>query len=126
MSRSCEFLLVEMLLRYDPNLSENEAHTRASQFRRNVSEFSGIFLERGLDQDDCGSYGFLHLTFEEYFAALRLADIWEREGNSVLKPLLDDPRWTEAILLTAGHFGEFSRYPAHSLCAHDSRSTSRA
>jgi HEAT repeats/NACHT domain len=105
-------LLVETLLRHDPSLSENEAHTRASQFRRNVSEFSGIFLERGLDQDDCGSYGFLHLTFEEYFAALRLADIWERAGNSVLKPLLDDPRWTESILLTAGHFGEFSQYQA--------------
>ena len=51
-------------------------------------------------------------TLKEYFAALRLADIWEREGNSVLKPLLDDPRWTEAILLTAGHFGEFSQYQA--------------
>ena len=105
-------LLVETLRQHDPRLSENEAHSRAAQFRRNVSEFSGIFLERGLDQDGRGLYGFLHLTFEEYFAALRLADKWQREGDSVLKPLLHDPRWTEIILLAAGHFGEFNQYQA--------------
>jgi HEAT repeat protein len=111
-------LLVETLRQHEPRLSE-EAHTRASQFRRNVSEFSGIFLERGLDQDGRGLYGFLHLTFEEYFAALRLVDTWEREadkgkreGTLVLKPLLHDPRWTEVILLTAGRLSEFSQYRA--------------
>ena len=39
-------------------MSERDAHTRASQFRRNVSEFSGIFLERGLDHDGRSIYGF--------------------------------------------------------------------
>jgi HEAT repeat protein len=105
-------LLVETLQQHDPRLSENAAHSRASQFRRNVSEFSGIFLERGLDQDGRGLYGFLHLTFEEYFTAVHLADQWERGGKSVLKPLLHDPRWTEVILLTAGHLGESSQYRA--------------
>jgi predicted NACHT family NTPase len=105
-------LLVETLQQHDPRLSENAAHSRASQFRRNVSEFSGIFLERGLDQDGRGLYGFLHLTFEEYFTAVHLADKWEREGKSVLKPLLHDPRWSETILLTAGLLSESSQYRA--------------
>ena len=105
-------LLVDTLRQHDPNLSKPEVHARATQFRRNVSEFSGIFLERGLDQNGRGIYGFLHLTFEEYFAALRLADKWQREGDGVLKPLLHAPRWNEIILLTAGHFSEFDQFQA--------------
>jgi hypothetical protein len=105
-------LLVDVLQQHDPGMSERGAHARASQFRRNVSEFSGIFLERGLDHDGRSIYGFLHLTFEEYFAALCLADKWQREGKHVLKPLLHDSRWNEIILLTAGHLGEFSPYQA--------------
>src|SRR5262245_3801190 len=105
-------LLVNVLQQHDPGMSERDAHARTSQFRRNVSEFSGIFLERGLDHDGRSIYGFLHLTFEEYFAALCLADKWQREGKHVLKPLLHSPRWNEIILLTAGHLGEFSPYQA--------------
>ncbi|MBI3796776.1 MAG: hypothetical protein HY268_07390 [Deltaproteobacteria bacterium] len=109
-------LLVETLQQHEPRLSKQEAHSRASQFRRNVSEFSGIFLERGLDQDGRGLYGFLHLTFEEYFAALRLADQWEREadkgrrdGDQVLTPLLHNPRWTAARAL--GQLGAAAATP---------------
>jgi hypothetical protein len=109
-------LLVNTLRQHEPRLSEQDAHRRAAQFRRNVAEFSGIFLERGLDKDGRGLYGFLHLTFEEYFAAVRLGELWDREGSQVLKPLLHDPRWVEIILLAAGRFGEFSQYQAAS-CA---------
>ena len=105
-------LLVETLRQHHARWSENETHAQATQFRRNVNEFSGIFLERGLDQEGRGIYGFLHLTFEEYFAAVRLTDKWEREGDQVLKPLLHDPRWNEIILLAAGRLGEFSQYQA--------------
>jgi len=100
-------LLVETMRVRNPRLTEAEAHTRASQFRRNVSEFSGIFLERGLDEQGNGLYGFLHLTFEEYFAAIRLKDKWKREGHAALKPLLHHPRWTEVILLCAGSMDQF-------------------
>lgn len=103
-------LLVATLRQHNPRLSEQDAHTCAAQFRRNVSEFSGIFLERGLDQDGRGLYGFLHLTFEEYFAAVQLADQWQRGGQRVLKPLLHNSRWTEVLLLAVGHLGDFSPY----------------
>lgn len=105
-------VLAGTLQEQDRQLSPDEAHARASQFRRNVSEFSGIFLERGVDPEGRGIYGFLHLTFEEYFAGLRLADKWEREGMSALTQLLHDPRWTEVILLAAGHLGTSSQHRA--------------
>jgi len=105
-------LLVETMRRLHTRLTENEAHTRAAQFRRNVAEFSGIFLERGLDQEGRGLYSFLHLTFEEYFAAVRLCELWEREGNDVLKPLMHDPRWNEIVLLAAGRLGDSSQFQA--------------
>lgn len=111
-------LLVETLRQDDAHISESEARTRATQFLHNVSEFSGIFLERGLDQNDRSVYGFLHLTFEEYFAALRLAEQWKRAGKDFLKPLLHHPRWTEILLLTAGHFGESSQYDATQFVRH--------
>lgn len=105
-------LLVNTMKHHEPRLSESEAQSRAALFRRNVNEFSGISLERGLDKDGRGLYGFLHLTFEEYFAAVRLCEVWDREGNEALKPLLHNPRWTEIVLLAAGRFGEFSQYQA--------------
>jgi predicted NACHT family NTPase len=110
--RDLHELLVETIRQHAPRLSERTAYRRAAQFRRNVAEFSGIFPERGLDQDGRGIYGFLHLTFEEYFAAARLGELWDREGSRVLKPLLHDPRWLEIILLAAGRFSEFSQYQA--------------
>ena len=105
-------LLIETMRQIHPRWTENEARDRAAQFRRNVAEFSGIFLERGLDQEGRGLYGFLHLTFEEYFAAVRLCELWEREGNEVLKPLMHDPRWNEIILLAAGRFSDISQFRA--------------
>jgi HEAT repeat protein len=100
-------LLVQTMRERNPRLTEDEAHRRAAQFRRNVAEFSGIFLERGLDEAGRGLYGFLHLTFEEYFAAVRLKDKWKREGFKTLKPLLHHPRWNEVILLAAGTMDQF-------------------
>jgi HEAT repeat protein len=105
-------LLVRTMRLRDSRLSETEAHTRAAQFRRNVNEFSGIFLERGTDEDGRGLYGFLHLTFEEYFAAVTLCEMWDRQGSKVLKPLLHNPRWNEILLLAAGRFSEFSQVQA--------------
>lgn len=102
--------LVGLTLRqHHPRMSEDEAQTKATQFLRNVSEFSGIFLERGIDEQDLRIYGFLHPTFEEYFAARRLADELGRRGDAVIKPLLHSARWNEVILLCAGHFGEWDQ-----------------
>ena len=55
-----------------------------------------------------GEYGFIHLTFQEYLAAVAIA----QRGQSDLTPVVDllaerlaDARWHEVLLLTIGYMG---------------------
>lgn len=58
---------------------EPEAKRLGRELLRNLNEHSGLFLERGLDANHQPVYGFLHQTFGEYLAALRLAE--EMQGG---------------------------------------------
>ena len=75
--------------------SSEEAAKLARDFVELIREQSGLLVEWGLDQ-----FGFMHLTFEEYLTARYLAG--RRDVNELVKGHLHDPRWREAILLTAG------------------------
>ena len=77
-----------------------QAHRQAKDFLADVREFAGVLVERGRD-----TYGFLHLTFQEYFAAWWLAKMDHVELLACLGAHLHDPRWREVILLTAGQLG---------------------
>lgn len=73
------------------------------RFLDDVREHSGLLLELG-----AGQYGFLHLTFGEYLAAVAL----EQEGQLDIKLTLDvltqhvgDRAWREVTLLTVGYTG---------------------
>ncbi len=75
----------------------------ARQFLSDVREHAGLLLERGP-----GEYGFIHLTFEEYLAAVAVA--LDGQGNS--RPIVDflarrvgDPAWREVSLLTVPYLG---------------------
>ncbi|MEM9808949.1 MAG: NACHT domain-containing protein, partial [Cyanobacteria bacterium P01_D01_bin.56] len=70
------------------------------QFLQDVREHSGLLIERGKD-----TYGFMHLTFQEYFAAWALAKMPTTERWQFLCSRLHDSRWREVILLTSGHIG---------------------
>jgi HEAT repeat protein len=59
---------------------------------------TGILVEKGKDQ-----FGFLHLTFGEYFAAGEL--VVRRERETLIKQYLHIPHWREVILLTTGIIG---------------------
>ena len=53
-----------------------------------------------------GQYGFIHLTFEEYFAAVGIAI--KGQGNpeiisKILMSHIENPVWRETILLTIGY-----------------------
>ena len=55
-----------------------------------------------------GEYGFIHLTFQEYLAAMAIA----QRGQSDLTPVVDllashieDAAWHEVSLLTIGYMG---------------------
>ncbi|MDQ2696731.1 MAG: NACHT domain-containing protein, partial [Pseudomonadota bacterium] len=82
---------------------EADPEGRAEQFLEDVRECAGLLLERGP-----GEYGFIHLTFEEYLAAVAIAQDWQGDAAAIARALgghISDPLWREIILLTVGYVG---------------------
>jgi len=82
---------------------ETDAERVAQRFVADVREYAGLLLERG-----AGQYGFIHLTFEEYLAAVGIARLGQREIEPIVDILSDhvgDPAWREVALLTVGYMG---------------------
>jgi formylglycine-generating enzyme required for sulfatase activity len=84
-------------------------HQAARQFLMDVREHAALLLERGP-----GEYGFIHLTFEEYLAAVALA--LRGQGNSdpiieVLSAHVGEQAWREVTLLTIGYLGIRQQLP---------------
>ncbi len=84
-------------------------HQAARQFLSDVHEHAAILLERG-----AGEYGFIHLTFEEYLAAVALA----LKGQGSSKPIIEtlfrhvgEQAWREVALLTIGYLGIRQQLP---------------
>ena len=80
--------------------AEASGRERAAQFLRDMRHFAGLIVERGRD-----AFGFLHLTFQEYFVGRALARLEPEQRWTILQPVLHDPRWRESILLCAGQLG---------------------
>jgi energy-coupling factor transporter ATP-binding protein EcfA2 len=81
----------------------DDPETAARQLLTDARDYASLLLERG-----AGEFGFIHLTFQEYLAAIAVA----QRGQSDLQPVVDiladhieDPRWREVSLLTIGHMG---------------------
>lgn len=90
----------------------------AETFLQELQTVTGLLVATGPD-----SIGFLHLTFQEYTAALALV----RLGDASLEPLqtalqakLAQPGWYEVVLLTLGILAlvEFRPEAAHTLMQH--------
>jgi predicted MPP superfamily phosphohydrolase len=80
----------------DPDQPSLETREAVQDFLETVREHSGLFVERGE-----GLYGFMHLTFEEYFTARQLVSSASRAQGQILERL-HQPRWREPILLAVG------------------------
>ena len=91
--------VVKQLLERKIALYEEDARELAEQFLNTVHGKTGILIERGKQR-----YGFLHLTFEEYFAAGELV-VRKKDREDFIKNHLHDPRWREVILLAVGIIG---------------------
>lgn len=79
----------------------------ASAYLKLIGERSGLLLPRGE-----GRYAFIHLSFQEYFAALYLSEIiispeWAAEGLSEINPAIDrdflrnianQTQWSETLV----------------------------
>jgi HEAT repeat protein len=90
--------VVNQLLARKITRHEDEAARLAEEFLDIVRGKTGILIERGKKR-----YGFLHLTFEEYFAARELEIRDDRDD--FIKAHLHESRWREVILLTVGSIG---------------------
>ena len=77
-------------------VGEGEARSAAREFLRRSAQDVQLLLERGP-----GQWAFLHLTFQEFFAAVGLHSV-ERFQEVALEHLLD-PRWEEVVRLGVGY-----------------------
>jgi len=68
-------------------------------FLHQVEVHTGLFVERAPKR-----YGFMHLTFEEYYAARYLVARSKNRAKLIRKHL-HEPRWEEPILLALGFVG---------------------
>ncbi|MEM7535993.1 MAG: HEAT repeat domain-containing protein, partial [Chloroflexota bacterium] len=68
-------------------------------FIERIRQHTGLFVERAPRR-----YGFMHLTFEEYFAARWLV-ARPRQAARRIRQKLHRPRWDEPILLAIGFYG---------------------
>lgn len=89
-----------------PCSSTDGTKDQAAQFVRFICEEVGLLDRKGQYQGD-DHFGFLHLSFQEYFAALELARRW-KENAARGRPCryVHDPAWEEPIRLAAAHLGE--------------------
>ena len=88
---------------------EHSPQTAARQFLQDVRDHAALLLERGP-----GEFGFIHLTFEEYLAAVAIA--LSGQGNSkpitdLLAPHIGEQAWHEVTLLTIGYLGIRQQLP---------------
>ncbi|HEU4324777.1 MAG TPA: HEAT repeat domain-containing protein, partial [Roseiflexaceae bacterium] len=84
---------------WNPHRPSPKIKEQISNFLVRVREHTGLFVERAPRL-----YGFLHLTFQEYYAARYLvASSATRAG--LIRQHLHDPRWDEPILLALGYVG---------------------
>jgi formylglycine-generating enzyme required for sulfatase activity len=88
---------------------EVSPHQAARQFLTDVREHAALLLERGP-----GEYGFIHLTFEEYLAAVALALTGQGNSASIIETLsahVGEQDWREVTLLTIGYLGIRQQLP---------------
>jgi formylglycine-generating enzyme required for sulfatase activity len=84
-------------------------HQAARQFLLDVREHAALLLERGP-----GEYGFIHLTFEEYLAAVALALLGQGDSKPIIETLsrhVGEQAWREVTLLTIGYLGIRQQLP---------------
>jgi predicted NACHT family NTPase len=82
------------------NTSLSIAKQTCNEFIQFLRQQTGFFYEKGVDDEGNRYYGFMHLTFEEYLAAIEFVSKWS-ENEIKLTDYIFQPRWTEIIRLAA-------------------------
>lgn len=83
-----------------------EQHMEAERFLELIKVEAGLIVERGTNENGEALYGFVHRTFQEYFAATSIYYCYLDEGATIISDFLEehlhDPHWSEVILLLFG------------------------
>lgn len=80
-----------------------DAARAADEFLEDVRKGSSLLVSRGEHQ-----YGFIHLTFQEYLAAVALAWQARKDRAALIERLathIGEASWHEVVLLTVGYLG---------------------
>jgi HEAT repeat protein len=75
-----------------------EALSAADYVLRFMEETSGLLVEEETNQEGEKMYRFVHIAFQEHFAARELARLWQR-GQVRLAGIVREPSWQEVVLL---------------------------
>jgi hypothetical protein len=94
-------------LHWDPEDPSPKVKEEVRKFLEAVHEHTGLFVERAPRR-----YGFMHLTFEEYYVARYLIAPRKRYAE-LIRQHLHQVRWEEPILLALGFVG--LEYPADAM-----------
>lgn len=88
-----------------PHLPEKELRQDIRDIISFLREDAGFLFEKGYDEKGEALFGFVHLTFQEYFAAMEFNTKW-KEGSlkNDLKSYIFNSSWTEVIKLAASLF----------------------
>ena len=88
-----------------PHLPEKELRQDIRDIISFLREDAGFLFEKGYDEKGEALFGFVHLTFQEYFAAMEFNTKW-KEGSlkNNLKSYIFNTSWTEVIKLAASLF----------------------
>jgi energy-coupling factor transporter ATP-binding protein EcfA2 len=84
---------------FDWDEDNPDIENEVKKFLQAVREHTGLFVERAPKR-----YGFMHLTFEEYYAARHLV-ARSKDRARLIRAHLHKPRWEEPILLALGFVG---------------------
>jgi len=86
----------------------DDPEAAARQLLSDARDHASLLLERG-----AGEFGFIHLTFQEYLAAIAVTQRGQGGFEPVVDILaehIDDARWREVSLLTIGQIGIIQRW----------------
>lgn len=86
-------------------ISTKEVKQDVSNIISFLREDAGFLFEKGVDENGEALFGYVHLTFQEYFAAIEFKTRWE-EGSlkNKLSEYIFNTNWSEVIKLAASLF----------------------
>lgn len=88
-----------------PYMPQKELKQDVNDIISFLREDAGFLFEKGFAENGEALFGFVHLTFQEYFAAIEFNTKW-KEGSlsGGLNDYIYNSNWTEVIKLTASLF----------------------